>query len=88
MPTTVIGPGTTAVPSKWVSQPRERKGSRCSRTTGNVLAPSVLMSISRVSGVSGLTSKIPVGRVVLLTGAPVGVVALFWLVRSETRGFT
>ena len=32
--TTVIGPASTYVPLKEVSQPRERKGSNCCRTTG------------------------------------------------------
>ena len=65
VPTTVIRPCITVVPSKWVSQPRERRGSRCSRTAGKVEMPSVFMSIKRMRGILGLTSKTPL-RVVLL----------------------
>ena len=93
VPTTVIKPGTTAEPLKWVSQPRERKGSRCSRTAGKVERPSVFMSMRRVREVFGLASKTPLrfdalvaeeGEAVLFV--VVTWLAVFWLERIETMG--
>ena len=90
VPTPVIRPGVTAEPLKWVSQPRERKGSRCSRTAGKFEGPSVFMSILRMRGILGLVSKTPLSLVGPLLDDMlfVGVIWLrvFWVERSETRG--
>ena len=90
VPTTVTGPGITAVPLKWVSQPRERSGSSWSRTVGNVDSPSVLMSINRMRGVWGLVSKTPFGLAVVVLGDVRFVVSvwlgLFWIERRDTIG--
>lgn len=93
VPTTVIRPDMTAVPLKWVSQPRERRGSRCERIAGKVEAPSVFISIRRMRGVSELVSKTPLRFVVLGEGmvdddslVVVSWVGVFWVVRTETRG--
>ncbi len=58
-PTTVMGPGMTAEPLKYVRKPRDRRGSSCLRMTGRVVAPSDLTSMRRVSETAGLVSKIP-----------------------------
>ena len=73
VPTTVIRPGITVVPLKWVSQPRDRKGSRCSSTTGKVEGPSVFMSIKSTREVLGLVSKTP------LRLSDVSFVVVIWL---------
>ena len=93
VPTTVIRPGTTAEPLKWVNQPRERRGSRCSSTAGKVEGPSVFMSMRRVRGVFGLASKTPLSFVAVAEEGVEAVLfavviwlGVFWRERIETMG--